>query len=46
MLKGLLPPFKIGEKRCFLWKDTIGGASPAEWGFVALLLSLVCALIF
>jgi hypothetical protein len=31
MLKGLLPPFKIGEKRSFLYKDSIGGASPMEY---------------
>jgi len=46
MLKGLLPPFKIGEKRCFLWKDTVGGASPAEWGFIVLFLSIIGVLIF
>lgn len=44
MLKGMLPPFKVGEKRNAIWKDSIGGASPAEWGFLVLLIFMITAL--
>ena len=31
MIKGLLPPFKIGERRFWIWRDEIFGASFMEW---------------
>ena len=31
MLRGLLPPFRVGEKRHWIYKDTIGGASVLEY---------------
>ena len=38
MLKGLLPPFRIGEKRSFIYRDNLWGASPLELvGLAALL---------
>lgn len=41
MLKGHLPPFKIGEKRSWLYKDSIGGASPLELLALGLVVALV-----
>jgi hypothetical protein len=39
---GLIPPFKIGEKRSALYKDSIGGASPLEYiGLGAILAGIV-----
>jgi hypothetical protein len=31
MLRGLLPPFKVGERRAFFYKDNMGGASLLEY---------------
>ena len=30
MLKGYLPPFRVGERRAIFYKDVIWGASPLE----------------
>lgn len=38
------PPFAVGEKRPWLYRDTIGGASPMEWvGTFAVLASAAWA---
>ena len=41
MLRGLLPPFKIGEKRHWIYKDSIGGASTLEYvGLVVITINI------
>lgn len=46
MLQGKLPPFRVGEKRAFIYKDSIGGASPLEYlGLAALVGMLVIVLL-
>ena len=41
----LIPPFKVGEKRPFPYKDNWGGASPLEWfGLLSLAYGVGCIL--
>jgi len=41
MLRGLLPPFRVGEKRHWIYKDSIGGASVLEYvGLVVITINL------
>lgn len=41
MFKGLLPPFKVGERRAFFYKDNMGGASLLEYvGLVVIAINI------
>lgn len=45
MLKGMLPPFKVGERRSWLYKDSIGGASPLEYLGLATWIGLIVSIV-
>lgn len=46
MLKGLLPPFRVGERRNWLYQDNIFGASMLEYLGLGVVLGLGSVIIW